>query len=369
MGSKHDKEMGLLSMPLSHRTQNRTIPVIILSGFLGTGKTTLLKQWLQWSTEAQLVPAVIMNEVGEVNLDGQQLPPEVAMKEMLGGCICCSFRGDFSMKLYELVQEENPDVIYVECTGIAEPMELVESITEVSLYSQIVLTNIVTVVDVKHLGDLLADESGLQKANRKMVRLLEEQIRAAHMILLNKSDLATADQIELVQQQVRKWNEHAKLVITDHAVMGREMWLQSCINAEGSRLFVKDDLQSDNQIDYASVSHEHSEQPMEHTKHEAHHHAHAHDFVTAWTYSLTQPMDSERFEQWLSSLPANVYRAKGIVSFTDTTKRYMFQFAYRTSDFIPVAPQGEVKDVLVVIGEHLDTNLLEQTLIETVFQL
>ncbi|WP_430108896.1 CobW family GTP-binding protein [Paenibacillus sp. B1-33] len=368
MGSKHDKEMGLLSMPLSHRTQNRTIPVIILSGFLGTGKTTLLKQWLQWSTEAQLVPAVIMNEVGEVNLDGQQLPPEVAMKEMLGGCICCSFRGDFSMKLYELVQEENPDVIYVECTGIAEPMELVESITEVSLYSQIVLTNIVTVVDVKHLGDLLADESGLQKANRKMVRLLEEQIRAAHMILLNKSDLAIADQIELVQQQVRKWNEHAKLVITDHAVMGREMWLQSCINAGGSRLFVKDDLQSDNQID-ASVSHEHSEQPMEHTKHEAHHHAHAHDFVTAWTYSLTQPMDSERFEQWLSSLPANVYRAKGIVSFTDTTKRYMFQFAYRTSDFIPVAPQGEVKDVLVVIGEHLDTNFLEQTLQETVFQL
>lgn len=355
-------------MPIVHRIQDRAIPVIILSGFLGAGKTTLLKQWLQWSTEAHLVPAVIMNEVGEVNLDGQQLPPEVAMKEMLGGCICCSFRGDFSMKLYELVQEENPDVIYVECTGIAEPMELIESITEVSLYSNIVLTNIVTVVDAKHLADLLADETGMQKANRKMARLLEEQIRAAHMILLNKSDLATAEQLERVQQHVRKWNEHAQLVITDHAVIEREMWLQSSINAGGSLLFVRDDLESGNQSDHSCESHGHSEQYMDHSKHKSHHHARAHDFVTAWTYQLAQPMDSERFEQWLSSLPANVYRAKGIVSFTDTTKRYMFQFAYRTSEFIPIAPQGEVKDVLVVIGEHLDTKLLERTLLETVFQ-
>lgn len=67
-----------MSMRTSQQNHNRdrAIPVIILSGFLGTGKTTLLKQWLQWSTEENLTPAVIMNEVGEVNLDGQQLPPE-----------------------------------------------------------------------------------------------------------------------------------------------------------------------------------------------------------------------------------------------------------------------------------------------------
>ena len=361
-----------MSMRTSQQNHNRdrAIPVIILSGFLGTGKTTLLKQWLQWSTEENLTPAVIMNEVGEVNLDGQQLPPEVAMKEMLGGCICCSFRGDFSTKLYELVQEEQPDVIYVECTGIAEPMELVESITEVSLYSDIVLTNIVTVVDAKHLGDLLDDETAIQKANRKMMRLLEEQVRAANTILLNKSDLATAEQLDKVQQHVKQWNAHTSLVITDHAVVERELWIQSCVHAGGSLLLVEDDVQSSENTNNTHVQHGHDHLHVEHAKKDSHHHSHshAHDFVTAWTHPLSEPVDSERFENWLSTLPSNVYRAKGIVSFTDTTKRYMFQFAYRQSEFIPIAPQGEVKDVLVVIGEHLDTGLLQRTFEEAVYK-
>lgn len=86
------------------------IPVVILAGFFGSGKTTLLQQWLQWSLEAGMKPAVVMNEVGEVNLDGQLLPESVAMIELLNGCICCSMRGDFSLKLYELVQSERPDI-------------------------------------------------------------------------------------------------------------------------------------------------------------------------------------------------------------------------------------------------------------------
>ncbi|MCY9515868.1 CobW family GTP-binding protein [Paenibacillus apiarius] len=330
-------------MPIPEQNHNTTIPVVILSGFLGTGKTTLLKQWIQWSMEQGLKPAVVMNEAGEVNLDGQLLPADVAMKEMLNGCICCSMRGDFGLKLYELVQEEQPDIIYVECTGIAEPMELVDSITEISLYTNVVLTTIVTLADAKHLADLFLPDSGAAsgKSSRKMLHLLQEQVRAAQLILLNKADLATADQLEAVKLRLREWNAGARIEVTRHAKVEPELW-RSCIEAGGS------------------LSAAEKPNPI---AAEDHNHHHAHDTVTVWTYTMPRAVDSERFEQWLMSLPLNVYRAKGIVTFTDTTKRYMFQFAYRATEFVPITPQGDVKDVIVVIGEQMDTAAFEQSLL------
>ncbi|MCE5169449.1 GTP-binding protein [Paenibacillus profundus] len=328
-------------MSVHEQNNNTTIPVVILSGFLGTGKTTLLKQWLQWSMEQGLKPAVVMNEAGEVNLDGQLLPADVAMKEMLNGCICCSMRGDFGLKLYELVQEEQPDIIYVECTGIAEPMELVDSITEISLYTNVVLTSIVTLADAKHLADLFIPDSGAERgtSNRKMMHLLKEQVRAAQLILLNKADLATVEQLEAVKLRLREWNAGARIEVTSHAKVEPELW-RSCMDAKVS----------------------HTAAGKSNSSAGEHHHHHTHDAVTVWTYTMPRAVDSERFEQWLMSLPANVYRAKGIVSFTDTTKRYMFQFAYRATEFVPITPQGDVKDVIVVIGEQMDTAALEQSL-------
>lgn len=308
------------------------IPVVILAGFLGSGKTTLLQQWLQWSLEAGMKPAVVMNEVGEVNLDGQLLPEDVAMTELLNGCICCSMRGDFSLKLYELVQSERPDIIYVECTGIAQPMELVDSITEISLYSDIVLHHIVTVADASHLAAMLGEGD---KPNRKLMNLLQEQVRAAQLILVNKADRVNEAQLEAVQRHLCTWNDQADMLVTERAAIDRSRWLDA--------------------IRTGDVPAEQEAKPRCTSGH------HSHDKVTVWTRAIPQAVDSERFERWLLGQPSNVYRAKGIVTFTDTTKRYMFQYAYRATEFVPITPQGEVEDVIVVIGEQMDVAGLERS--------
>lgn len=129
--------------------KEQSIPVYILSGFLGSGKTTLLVQLIEHWQQQGLRPAVVMNELGEVNLDGQIVDSTVPMTEMLGGCICCTVRGDLGLQLADLVQEESPDVIIIEATGAANPMEILDAVTETSLYMRLELKSLITVVDAK----------------------------------------------------------------------------------------------------------------------------------------------------------------------------------------------------------------------------
>ncbi|UHA73050.1 CobW family GTP-binding protein [Paenibacillus sp. 481] len=370
----------------------KPIPIIILSGFLGSGKTTLLQRWVQESFARGWKPAVVMNEVGDVNLDGQLLPSEVAMTEMLSGCICCTIRGDFGVKLYELANEERPDIIFVECTGIAEPMELVDSITEVSIYSPLRLSAIVTIGDAKHLSDLLhSSEAGVKPT--KITRLLKEQVRAANMVVLNKADLVSAEQLNAVKQWLLDWNGTAQIAVAQRAEVDNTLfeWCASAYEVRQDAVYEASasptsptsstaethaacgchdvtcehdsTYEYDAACDHGAVGQSDTERgdSVRGEMARAHHH------VTVWTYPLSGPVHSEKFEQWLHELPQQAYRAKGIVTFTDVTKRYMFQFAYRATEFIPITPQGVVQDVVVVIGEQLDAVHLQrslQTLIE-----
>ncbi|WP_285103340.1 GTP-binding protein [Paenibacillus sp. UMB4589-SE434] len=352
------------------------IPVIILAGFLGSGKTTLLQQLLAWSLEAGLTPAVIMNEVGDVNLDGQLLPEQVPMEELLSGCICCSIRGDFGVKLHELVSEQAPDVIYVECTGIAEPMELVDTLTEVSLYAPVQLTQIVTLADTVQLADQVFPPSDATRApSKKLERLLREQVRAANVLVLNKCDLLSDEEANRVESHVCAWNETAVRVRTSKAIVPRSVWEHGLLTSQqlssdfmstrvsqvssDERNVCTCNMHKDDEQYHSAIRKEAS---PEHTCsiHRSRQSSHAH--VTVWTHPIDKPLDSERFEQWLMDLPQEVYRAKGIVSFTDTSKRYMFQYAYRATEFIPIMPQGQVDDVIVLIGEQMNADQLYKRL-------
>ncbi|WP_245583480.1 CobW family GTP-binding protein [Paenibacillus assamensis] len=340
---------------LTSSSERQDIPVVILAGFLGSGKTTLLQQWTQQCLQQGMKPAVIMNEAGDVNLDGQLLPEEVNMEELLGGCICCSIRGDFGLKLLELVQEHQPDVVYVECTGIAEPMELVDALTDVSLYAPVQLTHIVTLVDSLQMSHWIDDTASVSKPSRKMMHLLQEQIRAANLLIVNKCDLVQEKDIQRVEQQLKQWNKEATIVYAEQAQVKPEQWQRSLMlsdelgqvsyqREEGSTIPSSCSCQGEHVHDVGCEAHAH------------HQSSHAH--VTVWTRALPTSVDSHTFEQWLKGLPQQVYRAKGIVTFSDTTTRYMFQFAYRQTEFIPIRPQGDIDDVIVLIGEQMDAEQL-----------
>lgn len=329
-----------------------TVPIYLLSGFLGSGKTTLLTQIVEHAQAIGLTPAVLMNELGEVNLDGQLVKKDVAMAEVLGGCICCSMRGDLSTELNQLLQQYSPDLIIVESTGAAHPMETIDAITETSMYKHVKLQSVITVVDGEHLLDRS------KSAKDATYRLMQDQIRCGSLILLNKSDRLLPEQLVEAQQLLRDLNDYAEIITTDHCQIADWKWLIDGANERQPQIF-QDLLADKNKQTANRQDHDHK---SDSTSHEHKHSDHSH--VMAYTHYWNAKPHSEKFELWLNTLPQNIYRAKGIVSFRDIPSRYLFQFAYRESDFMRIDPQGEVHDVAVFIGEHFDEEWLKQQLIE-----
>ncbi|SFJ45071.1 GTPase, G3E family [Paenibacillus sp. UNC496MF] len=342
--------------------QGRAVTVHLLSGFLGSGKTTLLNQVVDYYKAQDINVAVVMNELGDVNLDGQLLGGEVPMAEMLGGCICCTIRGDLSLELKTLIDEHAPDVVLIESTGAANPMEIIDAVTEAALLLRIDLRTIATVVDGP---ELLARG----KRGGRTFKLMQEQIRCATDLIVNKADKLAPEELVEAQQLVRGLNAYAPLTVTVRSAIDLAIFDLADgadpkprpeaaagagrAEAAGSHVCGADCRHGEHDHGHGH-GHEHA--------HESHvHEAHAHDshaHVMTLTHYLAGPIDSYAFEALLNRLPQDVYRAKGIVTFSDTNSRFLFQFAYRETEFIRITPQGDVHDVAVFIGEHFDKDAL-----------
>jgi len=334
----------------------KSVPVHILSGFLGSGKTTLLSQAIEYYKQSGKKPAVLMNELGDVNLDGMLVEDDVPMSEMLSGCICCTIRGDLGLELRNLIRDNDPDVIFVECTGAANPFEILDGVTDASLLTELELKSVITVVDA---AQLLAQ---LDKGKGKTFRLMQDQIRCATRLILNKIDLVSAVQLPRIEQAVRLLNDKAPMTATvrcqvDLSMFGRmeqeqdQAW--GGLNAPAAN--------------NAACGHVH--EPGEACNDPSHHHEgdhaqdhsashHTHDHVMVYTHYFQKPVDSEQFEALIGRLPQEVYRAKGILRFSDTSSLFMFQYAYREMDFVKITPKEQVPSVAVFIGEHFSKERL-----------
>lgn len=332
-GTPADVTLKELIRDMSNEKQDRIVPVHLLTGFLGSGKTTLLNRLAQDARARGLKLAVMLNEVGDVNVEAELLGGDVPMAELLGGCICCQLRGDVAMELVRLVQQHRPDVVWIESTGVAQPLDIMDGVAEASLYERVALQGVVTVVDARHLLDRVRIGAG------RTLKLMAEQIRAAGTLVLNKADLVGPAELAELKETLADWNANAPVLETVRAAL------------DVSRLYDGDGLNRPS-ARAASACGEHCEHDHDHTHHDHDHdQGHAHDHVNALTYYLTGPLDSRAFEAFLARLPEGVYRAKGIVAFSDTTGQFLFQYAYRESDFMRVTPQKPVHDVLVFIGE------------------
>lgn len=341
------------------------IPIVVLSGFLGSGKTTLLQHALAYYKEKGLKPAILMNELGDVNLDGSLVNGQAPMKEMLSGCICCTIRGDLGVELMNLAEEYKPDVIIVECTGVANPMEIVDAVTDASIYSSMILQSVITVIDARQFLDFA---SGNQRS--KSLRLMQDQLRCASKLIINKTDLLAAGELQKVHALVKELNPYALTVSTQRSDVDAGTFFST--QGEG-RMDVSRHKESAVDIESKhphSENHLHTYDHDDHTDHQSHdHHDHEHgehyhsyDHVVVHTHFFGQPVPRSEFEQLFRSLPAEIYRAKGIVRFLESEGQMMFQFAYRELEIIPIRPQKPVNDVAVVMGENFSASEIEEQL-------
>ncbi|MGG1941685.1 CobW family GTP-binding protein [Paenibacillus polymyxa] len=348
------------------------IPIVVLSGFLGSGKTTLLQHALAYYKEQGLKPAILMNELGDVNLDGSLVNDQAPMKEMLSGCICCTIRGDLGVELMNLAEEYKPDVIIVECTGVANPMEIVDAVTDASIYSSMVLQSVITVVDARQFLDF-----SLGSERSKSFRLMQDQLRCASKLIINKTDLLAAGELQKVQALVKELNPYALTVSTERSdvdlgaffsIQGEKQMdvsrqKESTVDITNEHQHAEAHFHTYSHDDHTD-HHPHDYHEPEHHDHEHEHgeHYHSYDHVVVHTYFFGQPVSRFEFEQLFRSLPAEIYRAKGIVQFLESEGQMMFQFAYRELEIIPIRPQKPVNDVAVIMGENFSASEIEERL-------
>ncbi|MFW1807805.1 CobW family GTP-binding protein [Acinetobacter ursingii] len=209
---------------------SRPVPTHILSGFLGAGKTTLLQHLLQQKPEHE-VWAVLMNEFGQIGVDQQLLPQQQGfeIKELLGGCMCCSSQLPLHIALARLLSESKPDRLFIEPTGLGHPAQLMEQLTEPHWQSSLDMRALVTVVDGSRLH-----ESNWVKQN-----LYEDQIKAAEIVVISHTDVMTFDDDQALLQLQQEY----------------EVYQQQWLSAAHGELQLK-------QIDLAHVIHERKIQPL-----------------------------------------------------------------------------------------------------------
>ncbi|HQR40078.1 MAG TPA: GTP-binding protein, partial [Blastocatellia bacterium] len=258
------------------------VPIDILTGFLGSGKTTLLRHILEHGLDGRRV-AVIMNEIGDIGIDGRTIEGlnVEQMIELGSGCVCCTVNREFGLALQEIIETVAPDMIIVETTGVADPPNIVYETRQIGLG----IDAIVTVVDAENLETHLAASDAAR-----------EQIAAADFVVLNKCDLVDAAAADAAERRVRGLNSRALVVRTDH---GR--------------------------IDHTAVFAAALHSPAEPAERHEHHHLER-DGITAFTHETSGTFDKITFEQLLGELPPTVYRAKGIVRFSESDWCCLFNY-------------------------------------------
>ena len=341
-----------MSAPLS----SDKIPVTVLTGYLGAGKTTLLNRILSEPHGKKY--AVIVNEFGEIGIDNDLvIGADEEVFEMNNGCICCTVRGDLVRILDGLMRRKGKfDAIIVETTGLADPAPVAQTFfVDENVGRRTKLDAVVTVADAKWLNERLKDAPEAKN-----------QIAFADVILINKTDLVSADELDEVEARIRGINPYAKVHKTERAqiplseVLGRNAFdLDRILDIEPEFL----------EGDGHDHDHDHDHDDDDH-HHEANHGGlkHYHDEeMQSVSLRSDKPLDPDKFFPWVQDLVQkegpNILRCKGILAFKDDDERFVFQGVHMILDGDHQRPwnKGEKRDSRIIfIGRNLPEEKIRQ---------
>ena len=340
---------------MPEQISSEKIPVTVLTGYLGAGKTTLLNRILSEPHGKKY--AVIVNEFGEIGIDNDLVVgADEEVFEMNNGCICCTVRGDLVRILDGLMRRKGKfDAIIVETTGLADPAPVAQTFfVDENVGRKTKLDAVVTVADAKWLSERLKDAPEAKN-----------QIAFADVILINKTDLVSPDELSEVEARIRGINPYAKVHKTERAnialneVLGRNAFdLDRILELE------PEFLEGDGH-DHDHHHHDHDHGHGHHHDHEHHHHhgglKHYHDEdMQSISLKSDKPLDPDKFFPWVQDLVQkegpNILRCKGILAFKNDDERFVFQGVHMILDGDHQRPwkDGEKRDSRIVfIGRNL----------------
>jgi G3E family GTPase len=291
--------------------------VYILSGFLGSGKTTLLKRLLEDEQKSGRKTAVMMNELGKVSIDSDAVAGEdVSLKELLGGCICCSIQDKLEAQLQGLLLDEKPEVIYIETTGAAHPVEVLDAILSPVFADKLLIKGILTTVD------------GMRWMERKLLspqlqQLILEQVKHADFIIINKMNELKENEQAKITFEIQSINPNARCLLTNYSQVSIEQLRKLSVSFEKAG-------QKSQQINLN---------------------------LSTFVYQFKTAISHSEFEDFLKRLPETIYRIKGYVKFDHSDLPFLFQFSYGMPIYLREDMNMPLN--LVFIGEDINWDGIE----------
>jgi cobalamin biosynthesis protein CobW len=351
------------------------IPATVVTGFLGAGKTTLIRHMLQNANGKRI--ALIINEFGDLGVDGDILKgcgdetcSEDDIMELSNGCICCTVADDFVPTMEKLLARENrPDHIVIETSGLALPQPLVRAFNWPEISTQVTVDGVVTVVDGKAVSEgRFAHNVAAVDAQRKLdenldhetplSELFEDQVACADMIVVNKSDLLSEDEsAALVRSLKDESRDSVQVVKTSMGKLPVDVLLGQGIGAEG-------DLDARHELHH----HHHDDDHHHDDHHDDHHHDHDHDAFESFVVTRPEITDPKAFAEQVAEVirAHDILRLKGFAAVAGKPMRLTLQTVGPRIDTYFDRPFGaeEPRETrLVVIGQAgLDHAAIESAL-------
>ena len=374
------------------------IKVDIISGFLGAGKTTLIKKLYKNVFKNEKV-VLIENEFGEIGIDGAFLKDSgIEIKEINSGCICCSLVGDFSSSMKEVISKFNPERIIIEPSGVGKLSDIINAVNKVE--ADLSLNIIATVVDgpkakiyMKNFGEFFINQveaantivvSKVDKMNEEklvdLVHLLKEKNEHANIITTAIEQFKDDSLLNILEEKNSLKNELIKEVLDEHEECCHHEHHhhdedECCCGHHEHDHHEEDECccchhehhHHDNEDECCCGHHEHHHHDGEDEcccgHHEHHHHHDADEIFTSWGLETPRSISKNELENFLDRLTFDqdlglVVRSKGILKASDNEKWYYFD--YVSGDYEIRLGEPDYTGRIVVIGSKLDTNKIEK---------
>ena len=344
------------------------VPITLLCGYLGAGKTTLMNMIL--ANQKGYKVAVIVNDIGEINVDASLIAKDANITDksslvpLTNGCICCTLKTDLVMQIENLIASGKFDYLLIESSGVCEPMPIAQAIETIE---NGYLDNVVSVVDAKRLVDEFSDGAQLLKKDmgeEDIESLLVQQIEFCSTLIINKKDLVTDEQMKKVRAVVNKLQPHVKVIETTRCQVPLEDMLatkrfnfEKVFESAGwvAELEKRAEEYDDDECEHERCDHDHHGEHEhcdhddhdhhghhghdEHGEHGHHHHHHEHKHegadedeygIGSFVYYRRRPFNREKLEKYAGVWPRNIIRSKGVIWFSDEQDMaYVFETAGR----------------------------------------